>query len=61
MYRPPPRRTTSATLVAALLGAFVAAGCITRHDPGAREYLDERTAATITVATRPLVFARARP
>jgi len=47
-----------------LLAALVAmhgAGALADEAPPAREYLDQRTGATITVVTQPLVFAYARP
>jgi len=43
------------------LGMALLSACATPADPGAREYLDERTAATVTVAGRPIVLARERP
>jgi hypothetical protein len=46
------------TLVAT---AIAAGGCATPPTDGAREYLDAKSAATVTVAARPLVFARERP
>jgi hypothetical protein len=46
---------------AALLAAILMAGCASEHPAGPREYLDERTAATITVAGESLVFACDRP
>lgn len=44
----------------ALLSA-VSGGCVTAPSDGVREYLDEKSAATVTVAARPIVFARERP
>jgi hypothetical protein len=37
------------------------AGCANEQGIGPREYLDERTAATITVAGEPMIFACDRP
>jgi hypothetical protein len=45
----------------ALLAAILAAGCASEQPAGPREYLDERTAATITVAGESMVFACERP
>ena len=48
--------------VALALATLLAAGCATPESAsGGREYLDEVTAATITVGSPTLVFARARP
>lgn len=47
-------------LLGTLLGIYAAAAFAGEGD-GAREYLDEQTGATITIAMRPLVFAYARP
>ena len=44
-----------------LLAAILMAGCASEQPAGPREYLDERTAATITVAGEPMVFACDRP
>jgi hypothetical protein len=44
-----------------LLVAVLMAGCASEQPAGPREYLDERTAATITVAGEPMVFACNRP
>lgn len=45
-----------------VLAALCLAGCATSGAPrGEREYLDARTAATVTVREPVLVFARARP
>ena len=56
--RPILRRTLT---VAAILAAIVTTGCASRQAAGPREYLDERTAATITVAGEAMVFACDRP
>jgi hypothetical protein len=48
-------------LAAALSLALLAQGCATQETQGTREYLDEHTAATVTVVSKNLVFARARP
>jgi len=45
----------------ALLAAILTAGCASERPAGPREYLDERTAATITVAGESMVFACERP
>lgn len=45
----------------ALLAAGHLAGCASEQPAGPREYLDERTAATITVAGESMVFAYDRP
>lgn len=47
---------------ACLAAATVLAGCATPAPPGGgREYLDDTTAATVTVGAPALVFARERP
>lgn len=46
---------------AVIVAAIVAAGCANTPGTGPREYLDERTAATITVAGEAMVFAYDRP
>lgn len=49
-------------LLALGTAAILAAGCAATPAPdSAREYLDEQTAATVTVGSRPLVFALERP
>lgn len=48
------------SLVATVL-TLMAAGCATPPDTGVHAYLDETSAATVTVASRGLVFARERP
>lgn len=48
--------------VACMLAALPVAGCVaTGPVADEREYLDESTAATVTVGSRALVFARERP
>jgi hypothetical protein len=48
--------------LALVLAALLAAGCATPESAsGEREYLDQVTAATITVGSPTLVFARERP
>jgi hypothetical protein len=48
--------------LAAVVAVLLAAGCATPESAGGgREYLDEVTAATITVGSPTLVFARERP
>jgi hypothetical protein len=55
-------RTHSVVLATgALLTAIFLAGCASGQEAGPREYLDERTAATITVAGESMVFACERP
>ncbi|MBP7611410.1 MAG: hypothetical protein KA760_18085 [Steroidobacteraceae bacterium] len=55
-------RTFSIALATgALLAAVLTAGCASEQPAGPREYLDERTAATITVAGESMVFACERP
>ncbi len=44
-----------------ILAVIVSTGCVNTHATGPREYLDERTAATITIAGEPMVFAYDRP
>ena len=46
---------------ACLLAAVLLAGCTASAPVAEREYLDEATAATVTVGTPVLVFARERP
>jgi hypothetical protein len=49
-------------VLAFLLASLLAAGCAaTPPEAGEREYLDAETAATVTVGTRAIVFARERP
>jgi hypothetical protein len=43
------------------LAALLAAGCAATSQPREHEYLDENTAATVTVGHDTLVFARERP
>ena len=52
---------TIALAAAALTAAILVAGCASEQPTGPREYLDERTAATITVADESMVFACNRP
>ncbi len=60
--RPRVGRAFPATLfTVAWLAAVLAAGCASTQPAGPREYLDERTAATITVAGESMVFACERP
>ncbi len=55
-------RSVSIALAAgAMLAAIHLAGCASGQPAGPREYLDERTAATITVAGESMVFAYDRP
>jgi hypothetical protein len=56
--RPVDRKTLRA---AAIFAVMIATGCASRQAAGPREYLDERTAATITVAGENMVFAYDRP
>ncbi len=56
--RPVVRRATTAAVILAL---FVTSGCASSPATGSREYLDERTAATITVGGETMVFAYDRP
>jgi hypothetical protein len=56
------RRSVSIPLATgALIAAVLMAGCASEQPAGPREYLDERTAATITVAGESMVFACGRP
>ena len=55
------RTVTVALAAGTLLAAILMAGCASEQPAGPREYLDERTAATITVAGEPMVFACDRP
>jgi hypothetical protein len=55
------RLTPAATALVAVFCGLVVTGCATQNESASREYLDERTAATVTVAGGGLVFARARP
>jgi hypothetical protein len=50
-----------ALAAAAILAVLVTAGCASGQVAGPREYLDERTAATITVAGEAMIFAYDRP
>ena len=52
------RRATTAAVILALI---VTSGCASSKATGPREYLDERTAATITVGGETMVFAYNRP
>lgn len=47
--------------LAVAVAVGVLAGCAAAPADGTREYLDERTAATVTVGAPTLVFARERP
>ena len=56
------RRPVSIALATgALIAALLMAGCASEQPAGPREYLDERTAATITVAGESMIFACGRP
>lgn len=55
------RRVSIALATGTLLTAILMAGCASEQPAGPREYLDERTAATITVAGESMVFACDRP
>ncbi len=46
--------------LALLLAAWALAACATHHVPEPRQIFDERTARTLLVAAKPLVFARNR-
>jgi hypothetical protein len=56
-----PDRVGRALPAALLACALLAQGCASPGSAQPLEYLDERTAATITVAAESLVFALARP
>src|SRR5262245_32988080 len=47
-------------IAGAIVLALVMAGCATTRPAGPREYLDEQTAATITVVSDPWIFTRER-
>lgn len=55
------RPVSIALATGALLAAICLAGCASEQPAGPREYLDERTAATITVAGESMVFTCSRP
>ncbi len=55
------RSISIALATGTLLAAVHLAGCASEQPAGPREYLDERTAATITVAGESMVFAYDRP
>ena len=55
------RVARKALMAAAIFAVMVATGCASRQAAGPREYLDEHTAATITVAGENMVFAYDRP
>ena len=56
------RGRVRACRLAGVVAVLLAAGCATPDAAsGAREYLDEVTAATVTVGSQTLVFARERP
>jgi hypothetical protein len=55
------RTFSIATATGVLLAVVLTAGCASGQPAGPREYLDERTAATITVAGESMVFACERP
>lgn len=58
----PSRPSGTVRLLPCLLAALLATGCaVTPPAAGEREYLDEETAATVTVGARAIVFARDRP
>lgn len=52
---------SAAPALAALACGLLLTSCATTDEPAPRQYLDEHTAATVTVASGGLVFARARP
>jgi hypothetical protein len=52
---------SAAPALAALACGLLLTACATTDEPAPRQYLDEHTAATVTVAAGGLVFARARP
>lgn len=54
-------RTRPCAIWTCLLAATLLAGCTASAPVAEREYLDEATAATVTVGTPVLVFARERP
>jgi hypothetical protein len=47
--------------LAVVILALAACACTSTPPDGPRQYLDEKSAATVTVAREPLVFARERP
>jgi hypothetical protein len=51
----------AAVLAASAVGTSLLAGCTTTAGTEPQEYLDERTAATVTVGAKALVLARERP
>lgn len=56
------RRRTTAACVAFVTLVAITAGCVaTSPQDEVREYLDEQTAATVTVLGRPIVFAMDQP
>jgi hypothetical protein len=62
MRRDETRRTSASRALAALWCGLLLSACATTEEaPAPRQYLDEHTAATVTVAAGGLVFARARP
>jgi hypothetical protein len=62
MRRDETRRTSTSWALAALWCGLLLSACATTEEtPAPRQYLDEHTAATVTVGTGGLVFARARP
>lgn len=52
--------TRTPRLAVAILAAAMTAGCASSPNSGTREYLDEHTAATVTVVQPGLTFARDR-
>ncbi|MCX7053615.1 MAG: hypothetical protein NTU56_05320 [Proteobacteria bacterium] len=55
------RSVSIALATGVVLAAVLMTGCASEQTAGPREYLDERTAATITVAGESMVFACDRP
>ena len=55
------RQSTALLAVATACLLAITAGCATQPGPEPQEYLDERTAATITVVARSIVLACDRP
>jgi hypothetical protein len=55
------RRISAAPALAALACSLLLSSCATTDATAPRQYLDDHTAATVTVAAGGLVFARARP
>lgn len=54
-------RVRARSVAAALLGALLAAGCVTPIERGDRQYVERESSAHVKIGAKALVFARTRP